>query len=139
LGDENARRLHDPFTAAKSLLESDWLDWGITLLKGEDVGDVAASPLVDCLVITSHDTDISTCLGQQIDDAFLNRVHILVFIYDYMPNTLAQPLFQFRIVCEGLHCFEHDRGIVQVPTVGQEMLARLQAVGHRASAELGLI
>ena len=79
---ERSGGFHDTFATAEVFLKPDRFHRGIAFFKGNDVGDVSAPPLVDRLIVVSHHTDIGPCLGKQIDYALLNRIHILVFIYN---------------------------------------------------------
>lgn len=45
--------------------------WGVALRKSHDVGDVAATPLINCLLVVADDAQLDLWAGQQFDQPLL--------------------------------------------------------------------
>src|SRR5437763_729425 len=57
--------------------------------EGDDVGDLAASPLVDRLIVVADDTEVRAELRQPSDETLLERVDVLVLVDDDVADVIA--------------------------------------------------
>ncbi len=80
VGDHGVRHVEDLRGRAVVLLEADHLGVGVVALELEDVADVGAAPRVDRLVVVAHHGEVAALAGQQVRDAVLGVVGVLVFV-----------------------------------------------------------
>ena len=86
VGNHAIRHIHNARCAAEILLQMYLMHMGISLCEGNHVVRVAASKLIDCLVIVAHDANIRTCLRNPKNQLFLKIVDILILIYNQILN-----------------------------------------------------
>ena len=91
LGDR-APDLDDALARAEVLGERDLPDAGVAVAEGDDVGDLAAAPLVDRLVVVADDAQVRAELRQAADQSLLQRVDVLVLVDDDVSDVVADVL-----------------------------------------------
>ena len=99
--------------------------------------DVRSAPLVDRLVVVADDHEVgrSVRLGEELDQALLRRVHVLVLVDDEVPQVRRYPLAHRRVP-QGPHRLDdlrperHEPVAVEHRVVGVDRLLEV-AVGKR--------
>src|SRR5829696_987444 len=76
---------HDAGAGTKIVGQGDAVDAVVPLGEGEDVGDLAAAPLVDRLVVVTNDAEVGAEAAERSDQPFLDRVDVLIFVDDHVP------------------------------------------------------
>ena len=75
------RRVDDVGRGAVVLLQLDDLRAGEILFEFQNVADIRAAPLVDALVVVPDDAEVAVFLRQQVDEAVLQHVRVLIFVH----------------------------------------------------------
>ena len=91
LADELLGGLDDPAAAPKVLLQPHFIDRAVPLAEGQNVVDVASSPLIDRLVVVTDDADVGSHLREEADQSLLDRVYILVLVDDDVLDAFSEP------------------------------------------------
>ena len=88
LGD-GAADLDDALARAEVVGEGHLSDAVVAVGERDDVGDLAAAPLVDRLVVVADDAEVRAELREPADEALLQRVDVLVLVDDDVPDVVA--------------------------------------------------
>ena len=81
--------LDDALARAEVVVERDLADAVIAVGEGDDVGDLAAAPLVDRLVVVADDAEVRAELRQPPDQPLLQRVDVLVLVDHDVADVVA--------------------------------------------------
>src|SRR5438105_15332920 len=73
------------------------LDVRVARLEPNDVLHVRPSPLIDALVVVSHDAEVDGWRGESLDKGFLGRVNVLVLVHDELPERVMYFLVNARV------------------------------------------
>lgn len=130
---------HHAFAAAEVLGQRNPRDAGIAVGKADDVGDVAAVPLVDGLVVVADHAQLGAEVVKQADQGFLQRIHVLVFIHDQVFHPLGHLLPQAGIGHQRPDRLGQDHAVVEVPVLVQQRAVLGQGLAHRVIAQGGLV
>jgi len=103
VGDHGVGDVEDRLRAAVVLLQANDLGIGVVALELEDVADVGATPRVDALVVVADHGEIAVLAGQEIGEAVLRVVGVLVLVDEHeaerllvMPEALGEALEQLH-------------------------------------------
>ena len=86
--DHRVRGSEDRVRRAVVLLERDDLGAGEVALELEDVADVRAAKRVDRLIRVADDEEVAVLLGEQLEQAVLRVVRVLVLVDEDVPERL---------------------------------------------------
>ncbi len=127
--DDRVRRLEDRVRRAVVLLERDRLRLAEVALELEDVPDVGAAERVDRLVRVAHRADVAVLLREQLEQAVLGVVRVLVLVDEDVAERLLPFLQRLREALQHLDG-EHQE-VVEVDRVRAEQAALVEVVGLR--------
>jgi hypothetical protein len=88
----------DEGTAPTVGREGEGGDPGMVPGEVDDVGHVGPAPLVDRLVVVTHDAELGGWTRQQRDEPFLGRVHILVLVDDQVSEVSVHCRGDLRLI-----------------------------------------
>ena len=93
---------------------------GPVLVEFEDVRDIGAAPGVDGLRVIAHDHEIALRTGEQLDEAALEAVGVLILIDEDELELTAVALQQVFVFLQQLHGEREE--VVKVHAVGLALL-----------------
>ena len=114
--DERVGGAQDRVRRAVVLLQRDDLRAREVLLELEDVADVCATEAVDRLVLVPDGTHVPVLAPQELEQAVLRVVRVLVLVDEDVAERLAPVLERLGEALEDLHR-EHEH-VVEVDRVG---------------------
>src|SRR3954471_22410928 len=92
----------------------------VMLLEIKNVGDVSAAPFVDRLIFITYDTDVLLLLSQQTYERELQRVGVLIFIYEQVAELPIVFVTNFIRAAQQSHRLDHQvieiKRVVRVQT-----------------------
>ena len=116
VGDHGVGGLEDVARGAVVLLEAHDLGLRVVLLEAQDVGDVGTAPGVDGLVVIAHHHEVAVGARQQLADAVLHVVSVLVLVDADVAEALLVALEHLGMRGEQLEAL--DEQVVEVERVG---------------------
>ena len=139
LGDRPAE-LDDALARAEVVGEGDLPDAVVAVVEGDDVGDLAAAPLVDRLVVVADDAEVRAELHEPSDQPFLQRVDVLVLVdhdvADVVTDVIAGPTSasssSSAIALEELHREVDHLGEVEVGVAVEQLHVGLERLEDAA-------
>ena len=117
------------------LLEADHLGVGVVALELEDVADVGAAPRVDRLVVVADHGEVAALAGQQVGDAVLGVVGVLVFVDHDEAERAPVVLEAVRVDLEQVHRLHQQVVEVHGAHLHELLLVELVDVGGGALKE----
>ena len=124
--DERVGRTQDRVGRAVVLLERDDLRPREVLLELEDVADVGATERVDALVLVAHCADVPVLAAQELQEAVLRVIRVLVLVDEDVAERLPPALERLGEALEDLHREHED--VVEVDRVRGVQAALVQLV-----------
>jgi hypothetical protein len=119
--DHRGSDVEDALGGAVVLLERHHPAVRVVLLEVEDVAEVGAPPAVHRLVGIAHHAEVPVLLGEELHDAVLRAVRVLVFIHEHVRPHGAVPAEGLRHRLEQPHHAEQQ--VVEVECArGPELL-----------------
>ena len=133
--DHGVRRLENRVRRAVVLLERDRACLGEVALELQDVADVGATEGVDRLVGIADRADVVMVLGEELQQAVLRVIRVLVLVDEDVPEGVLPVLSSIREVLQDLHG-QHQH-VVEVDGVrgGELALVQLVRLGNRLVVE----
>ena len=133
--DHGVRRLENRVRRAVVLLERDRARLGEVALELQDVADVGAAEGVDRLVGIADRADVVMVLGEELQQAVLRVIRVLVLVDEDVPEGVLPVLPSVREVLQDLHG-QHQH-VVEVDGVrgGELALVQLVRLGDRLVVE----
>ena len=121
VADDAVRRVEDVLGRAVVLLERDRVRAGEVVLELEDVADVGAAEAVDRLVRVADREDVAVLLGEELEQAVLGVVRVLVLVDEDVAEGLLPLLAGLGEALE--HVDREEEHVVEVDGVrGEEAL-----------------
>ena len=111
---ELARCFNDALARAEVFVEHNALDIRISVGERQNILNVTTAPLINSLIVIANHADFGTKIVEQLDDRFLNRVDILIFINYNVTDAISDSRSQILIVSQDvLGSFQNCR-VIQV-------------------------
>ena len=121
VADDAVRRVEDVLGRAVVLLERDRVRAREVVLELEDVADVGAAEAVDALIGVADREDVPVLLGEQLEQAVLGVVRVLVLVDEDVAERLLPLLAGLGEALE--HVDREEEHVVEVDGVrGEEAL-----------------
>ena len=103
IGDDGVGGFQDAARGAVVLLELDDLELGVVLLQQLQVLDVRAAPGIDRLIVVAHRGEGAAHARQQLEQAVLGAVGVLVLVDEQVAQLVLPALAHFGVLVEQAH------------------------------------
>ena len=129
VGDDGGGDVEDALGRPVVLLEGDDAAVRVVLLEVEDVPEVGAAPAVHRLVGIADHAEVAPLVGQELDDAVLRAVGVLVLVDEDVGPERAVPGERLRRRLEEVH--DAQEQVVEVHGPGRPEALLVQAIERR--------
>ena len=126
VGDDRGGDVEDALGRAIVLLEGDDLAVGEVLLEVEDVAEIGPPPAIHGLVGVAHHAQVAMFLGQELDDAVLGAIGVLVLIDEHVGPEGAIPRQRLRRALQQLD--HEEEQVVEVHRTHRPELLLVAAI-----------
>lgn len=101
--------IDDALGAAIVSIKNDVLLDVVPLHEGQDIVGIAVTELIDRLIVVADYAEVCAQLLEQIDEALLHRIRVLIFIYGQVLDLFGNNSTEHQIAFKLLHHFTQDK------------------------------